>query len=763
MRYACALGLSLSGIVVAAASLPAQEFDVAKAAATLRDLDSRVILDADEAAAAREVVRRNLRAGLDEANRRSTEAWRAVKSQADWASFRDERLDRLRASLSQDPLPTEPRDVQVTKRIDGDGFTIENTIFTSRPGVWVTANLYRPNPPRAAMPAIVICHSHHAPKTQGELQDMGMTWARQGAIVLVMDQLGHGERRTHSFGVAGRYPRDYKPDRQDYAFRYNTAVQLSLVGESLIGWMVGDLMCGVGLVASQPGVDPKKIILLGAVAGGGDPAGVTAALDPRIAAVVPFNYGGYEPEDVFPLPDDADDTFDYAGSGSWESTRNLRLSARDGFLPWAVVASVAPRNLVYAHEFRWDEPRDPVWKRLQSLYTLYDARDHLSSANGRGTVKGRPPEASHCTNIGTIHRSQLYPLFEKWFGLKAPTEEYSQRLPSSELLCRADDTPFALHEVLQKLAAERLFLARMQRDEGLDKPKLREALRKELGPLLGTSEPSTLSMDDVAIETQRGRGMQMDIERICPSITGPLGPVPLPIMIVRRNDTVPKSPPPVVVCVAQGGKDALLKQRSELIAACLARGAVVVLPDLRSTGETVNPGDGRGRQSGATSRSSSAQMLGQTMLGLRVADLRGVVRYLRGRNDLKESKISLYGAGLVDANPESKPIAAPLDADDLPKSCEPGPALICLLAALWEDRIESVVAEGGLVDFYSMLASPYFYVPHDAVVPGLLAHADVADLFAAQDGVWVTESRDAVNRSLPSPDDGTTVVDFLLR
>ena len=35
------------------------------------------------------------------------------------------------------------------------------------------------------MPGLLIVHSHHRDKTHGELQDMGMTWARAGCLVLV--------------------------------------------------------------------------------------------------------------------------------------------------------------------------------------------------------------------------------------------------------------------------------------------------------------------------------------------------------------------------------------------------------------------------------------------------------------------------------------------------------------------------------------------------------------------------------------------------
>ena len=93
--------------------------------------------------------------------------------------------------------------------------------------------------------------------------------------------------------------------------------------------------------------------------------------------------------------------FRAASRASW----NLRLSARDGFLPWVIVGSVAPRHVVHAHEFAWDKDKDPVWKRYQKIWgDFYGAGDHLGVAHGKGLLKGQPPEASHCTNIGKFHR-----------------------------------------------------------------------------------------------------------------------------------------------------------------------------------------------------------------------------------------------------------------------------------------------------------------------------------------------------------------------
>ena len=128
----------------------------------------------------------------------------------DWERFRREKLNALRASLGELPQrPAVPRTL-MTGQIQGDGFQIHNLVFESRPGLVVTANLYVPDPRPKSIPGIVLSHSHHNPKEQGELQDMGMTWARAGCFVLVPDHLGHGERRQHPFVSAADYRRRFK-------------------------------------------------------------------------------------------------------------------------------------------------------------------------------------------------------------------------------------------------------------------------------------------------------------------------------------------------------------------------------------------------------------------------------------------------------------------------------------------------------------------------------------------------------------------------
>jgi cephalosporin-C deacetylase-like acetyl esterase len=695
---------------------------------SLRTLEGNVLpREGEKAKEQRQMVARDVRARVQAANQRDSKAWQQVRGRADWEKFRDARLEALRASLGN--FPTRPADlkVRVTRTLEGDGYRIENLVFESRPGLWVTANLYLPAKPARSMPGILICHSHHNPKSQGELQDMGMTWARLGCLVLVMDQLGHGERRVHPFVDAASFAGPFRVGRQDYYFRYNIGMQLHVIGDSLIGWMVWDLMRGVDLLLARPGIDKDRIMLLGAVAGGGDPAAVTAALDSRIAAVVPFNFGGPQPETSFPLPADADTKFNYAGSGSWESTRNLRLSARDDFLPWVIVSAAAPRRLIYAHEFAWDHERDPVWARLEQIYGFYDARDHLAAVHGRGSVTGKPPDSTHCNNIGPEHLRQIYPFLNRWFGIPVPDQGAPKRRTVEALTCLTPAAakelkPRPFHELVATLGSERAEAARRGYAELMPDAR-RQRLRHDWARLLGDVDPKT---DPKIVKHDRQRVGAVTVERIALEVE-PGIVVPALLLVPERKRAARL---PVVVAFAQQGKQAFLKDRSVALAEMLGVGAAVCLPDLRGTGETGPADSGRGRSSASTALSATEFMLGQTLLGQRLRDLRSVLRYFRGRTEFDPSRVALWGDSFASTNAREGKLAVPLDADRFPAQAEPLGGLLALFGALFEDDIRAVYARGSLVSYQSILESPSCYVPHDCVVPGALAAGDLCDIVA---------------------------------
>lgn len=690
----------------------------------LKNLEARVL---EPGESLRDMLEEDLSARIKQANDYSSATWRAIETKADWETHRQRCLTALRHSLGTFPREPVELNERTTAEHRGDGYLVRNVVYTSRPGLIVTANLYVPDPPRDRSPGILISHAHHTPKSQGELQDMGILWARAGCYVLVPDHLGHGERRQHPFASASDYPEKFQASRQDYHFRYNVAMQLYVAGETLMGWMANDLMRGVDLLLAQKAIDREKIILLGAVAGGGDPAAVTAALDPRIAAVAPFNFGGPQPETKYPLPEDAETRFNYAGGGSWESTRNLYRSAKDGFLPWVIVGSVAPRRVVHAHEFAWDRERDPVWKRYQRIFSLYDAPENLAFAHGFGRLSSQSPEASHCTHIGRPHRQLIHAAFDKWFGIRVDEARQIERHPPEALLClsvsgEAADRPRPAREIAVQLAHEksRAFQAVLSKQSPAER---RAALQVAWAKQLGNIEPY-----EIREVEPRGAAVAQGVRVVRRLLHGP-GKLRLPLLLLTREEKQPQS---VAILIAQQGKGEILRQRAEVIAKLLQDHAVCLV-DLRGTGES-RAGSDRGRRSAATALAATALMLGDTLVGQRLADLRSVIGYLRTQPDYREARISVYGDSLAEANAADDRLGRPLELEQ-PKLSEPLGATLTLLAALFDDRVQVLAARGGLESYASLCESPFAHIPFDCVVPGGAAIGDLpllAETLAAQ-------------------------------
>jgi cephalosporin-C deacetylase-like acetyl esterase len=700
MRFTMRL---LSALVVACAAF-------VSVAADFKDIDPNVFpKDDPRAKDLPKMMWADAKKRMQEANLRETKAFAEVKTKEQWEKYRDVRIQKLKESLGTFPEVPKDMRVKVTRELDGDGFVIQCVVYETRPGLWVSANLYLPKAIPDKMPGIIISHSHHTPKTHGELQDMGMTWARSGVAVLVPDHLGHGERRQHDFRTEKDYDKPFRPSRQDYYFRYNSNLQLSAAGESLMGWMVWDLMRGVDVLLNQTNIDRDRIILLGAVAGGGDPAGVTAALDPRIACVVPFNFGGWQPESR--VLDNPDRDFAWFGDGYWESTRGLRNGARDGFAHFVIVGSVAPRKVIYAHEFAWDAKTDPAWPRLQKIFDFYDAKDSLRVVHGKGAVTGPGgPDNTHCTHIGAVHRAGIYPALKDWFGMPVPTE-YSKRRPAEELLCWTDKAkkdlkPKSIGEVLKTETIETLF-ASLKLYDSL-KPEEQLGLRRKewtqvLGNIEAVANPKLIEGKSEEIAGGKLQRFALEME---PGIV-----VPFLLLVPKEG----KEKAPVVVMVAQGGKAGFLKERSKEIEGFLKAGVVVCLVDVRGAGETA-AGTSAERGSSRTSISQTNLILGQPVVGLQLRDLRTIIRWLRARKNINGKKLVLWGDSFAKVNPDMVRFAVPLDAPDLPQYAEPGGKLLVSLAGLYEGPVTFVYARGGLFSSRDLWDSAYHYLPHETIV-----------------------------------------------
>src|SRR5262249_51757003 len=93
--------------------------------------------------------------------------------------------------------------------------------------------------------------------------------------------------------------------------------------------------------------------------------------------------------------------------------------------------------------------------------------------------------------------------------------------------------------------------------------------------------------------------------------------------------------------------------------------------------------------------------------------------------------LALWGDSFAPVNAPDRSAVVPWDAKELPDQAEPLGGLLALLGALFEDDVRAVAVRGGLVGYASLLESPFFYVPHDAIVPGAVAVGDLVEVVGA--------------------------------
>ncbi|MGE3809708.1 MAG: hypothetical protein AB7K24_34005, partial [Gemmataceae bacterium] len=332
-----------------------------------------------------------------------------------------------------------------------------------------------------------------------------------------------------------------------------------------------------------------------------------------------------------------------------------------------------------------------------------------------------------------------------------PKKEYQKRFAADELLCLTPETeralqPRTVQELAARLADERLALARKQPEQ----------LARRWQTLLGNIEPGKFKLTPRGEEKLDGFAAERIELEVEPGIVVPT--------LFIKSTSKEKGRMPVVVMVAQQGKAELLKSRAGEIAALLHAGASVCLPDLRGTGETMPRGEMRGPPAGtfkataqhspSTMLASGELMLGETILGQRIRDLRTLLAYLRTRPDVAGKDIFLWGDSLAETNEAGAELHIPWDAEKLPYQAEPLGPLTALLTALHEKEVAGVVARRGLIGYRALLDSQFLFVPVDVIVPGALTAGDLSDVTAAlaPRPVRVSSVVDGRNRPVKQPE-----------
>jgi dienelactone hydrolase len=290
-----------------------------------------------------------------------------AKTREEWEARRPRLRQEYFDMLGLWPLPDKtPLNAKVTGTLERGEVVIEKLHFQSRPGLYVTGNLYRPKTVAGKLPTILYVCGHSDKGRDGNKtahQDQGMWFASNGYVCLVIDTLQLGE-------IAGKHHGTYKLGRWWWqSAGYTPAGVECWNGVRAIDYLVG-----------RPDVDAERIGVTG-ISGGGAATIWIAAADERVKCAVPVSgMSDLECYVSHKVINGHCDCMLLYNTYGWEWT--------------TITALIAPRPLLFVNSdadslFPMDGNRRII-DRLRQAYKLYDKPDLVDDYVSHGGHAYRP-------------------------------------------------------------------------------------------------------------------------------------------------------------------------------------------------------------------------------------------------------------------------------------------------------------------------------------------------------------------------------------
>jgi dienelactone hydrolase len=191
------------------------------------------------------------------------------------------------------PDKRSPLEAQTLEVRDFPGYRREKFVFQSRPGSWVLA--YFLTPKTKAPHATVVCVPGHGrgvddivgiddkgqdrPAHDGYQYDFAIQATEHGMAAVAIEPMAFGCRRDAANKKRGLGTSACQP----------VAGAALLLGQTMIGWRVWDVMRTIDWIETRPELDAKRVGCMG-ISGGGTCTTFSAAVEPRIKAAMVSGY-----------------------------------------------------------------------------------------------------------------------------------------------------------------------------------------------------------------------------------------------------------------------------------------------------------------------------------------------------------------------------------------------------------------------------------------------------------------------------------------
>src|SRR5262245_22091134 len=228
-----------------------------------------------------------------ETDRLSRKVLDGAKTLQEWQKRRPRLRREYLDMLGLSPLPEKtPLKATVTGKLQRGDLVVEKLHYQSKPGLYVTANLYRPKVVKGKLPAVLYVCGHAFRGRDGNksaFQDHGMWFAANGYVCLVLDTLQLGEIPGVHHGTYGTPYRHLR----GYGFPEKEGVVENRWWWHAAGYTPAGVECwngvrGIDYLVSRPEVDADRLAVTG-ISGGGAATFWIAAADERVRCAVPVS------------------------------------------------------------------------------------------------------------------------------------------------------------------------------------------------------------------------------------------------------------------------------------------------------------------------------------------------------------------------------------------------------------------------------------------------------------------------------------------